>query len=416
VNGVESQDQGFGLAARPVAFVVIVQLVAMAVFGPFDAWAMRALSAHMSALAAEAVISAVQASIVVILFVKGGWWARPGPASGRGTRKAATVAILLLAYPILRVESWHDRAATEVALVLVSAAAVAASEELIWRGWVLGTLKRHFGSLAAVLVSSFLFGLAHLANLAHGGAPVAVGFKVIWATCLGVFFAGLLTASRSYWPSILAHAAINTISDLSRSSRFQVIAGTGVPIDLPIVAPLFAIVGMYLCCGEAHRKRWLLALGCYAVIAATGMVLSAKRPSAAPERIAARVTGFVRSLDPLEFTLKLELPSAYRRGLVSNVTTSETPLREGELHRGGSGWPSKGEVVIWISPLDGEEEDSPGIAVVRTVRARVPKAGHWVVRVYAEDNIAKGADQDSRKIWQERVELGPTAPRDRLLR
>lgn len=84
-------------------------------------------------------------------------------------------------------------------------------EEFIYRGFVLGWAGAWGGPVAAVLVSSLVFGFGHL----YQGPR-----HVLRIGALGVFFALLAMASGSLWPGILVHAAMDLASgDLGYRSR-----------------------------------------------------------------------------------------------------------------------------------------------------------------------------------------------------
>lgn len=73
-------------------------------------------------------------------------------------------------------------------------------EEIIFRGYVLWSVKRGFGTNVGVAISTLLFALAHLPN---GGGTVLA------ASGLGVVLAWLALSTRSLIPGMLAHAVFN---------------------------------------------------------------------------------------------------------------------------------------------------------------------------------------------------------------
>ena len=85
--------------------------------------------------------------------------------------------------------------------------APAVSEELLFRGLLLGLLLgRSVKPGAAILLTSFAFGVAHLDPI-HGGA----------ATVLGIYLGTVAWAAHSIRPAILAHAANNGVALLGAS-------------------------------------------------------------------------------------------------------------------------------------------------------------------------------------------------------
>jgi len=106
----------------------------------------------------------------------------------------------------------------------------ALTEELLFRGVVLGAWRRAVGTPAAVAVSSFAFGLWHvlpaLESHEHnpagagisarvGGRPVHVGGTVAATAAAGTLFATLRLGSRSVVAPVVAHAAVNQLGYLA---------------------------------------------------------------------------------------------------------------------------------------------------------------------------------------------------------
>lgn len=74
-------------------------------------------------------------------------------------------------------------------------------EELFFRGFLFAGLHNRFGMRWATLFSSAFFAMAHFTP----GALVPIFF-------LGVFFCLLYSRTGSLWPSILMHAAMNSLA------------------------------------------------------------------------------------------------------------------------------------------------------------------------------------------------------------
>ena len=97
--------------------------------------------------------------------------------------------------------SWLQ-AALSLSVFLVVAAL---SEEIISRGYLLTTLSDGLGQRTAILVTSFLFGAAHLRN---EGVSVQ-SFLIV--TLAGVFLGAIRMAYRSVYASTAAHVAWNWV-------------------------------------------------------------------------------------------------------------------------------------------------------------------------------------------------------------
>ncbi len=96
------------------------------------------------------------------------------------------------------------------ALLSVAAIAVAPAvcEEILFRGVILPSFLRPLGAPGAILGSALCFGMIHLD--AAGSALTA--YRVPFALAVGVGLGLLRVRTRSLWPSLLAHATLNTIT------------------------------------------------------------------------------------------------------------------------------------------------------------------------------------------------------------
>jgi len=129
-------------------------------------------------------------------------------------------------------------------------------EEVLLRGFCFYLLIKAWGTskkgvyLAAVF-QAVVFGVAHFGNLYH--MPVLdVTAQVIFATLIGLGFAGLVYLTRSLWPAIIVHTCINcsgTINDylVPGVSEFQSPGVGGYIVIIIIFLVLSTLPGlMYL--------------------------------------------------------------------------------------------------------------------------------------------------------------------------
>lgn len=131
-----------------------------------------------------------------------------------------TSALMVLATEILNVLcymfplSTAERVALERlysgGIVTIITACVVAPflEEMLFRGIFLRSFLRNYQATSAILLSSFLFGIAHL-NI----------YQFAVALLIGVFAGWLYVRTRSLWPSILVHAIYNGLSFLLYSKE-----------------------------------------------------------------------------------------------------------------------------------------------------------------------------------------------------
>jgi membrane protease YdiL (CAAX protease family) len=109
------------------------------------------------------------------------------------------------------------------------AALVPAIEELLFRGLFFFGLARRYGNGFALLVSAAFFGIVH-------GAPA----PAVYATVAGLMFGVLAMMTRSVWPGIALHAAINAVPVLL-PERVLPIDGFNVPSETPVHLPAWLV-------------------------------------------------------------------------------------------------------------------------------------------------------------------------------
>lgn len=374
---------------HPIGFVACVQVAAMVVFGPLDGW----VRPHVGGRIQSTLLTAGYAAVVVLLFVRGGWWRRAGRTSRPGLLLSALVIATVGAYLVLRVRTWHAFSIANIGLALAGAAAVAVEEELIFRGWILGTLEPRYGTVKAVLASSALFGIAHLASLFHDASLAWAVSRVVWATCLGVFVAGLLRVARTYWAPVAAHALFNSVGNLDRTAYARVFPDLGASLDMLVAAPVIMLVGAFLCFeGLRTLQRALAALVCTAGIVL--LVLTTLGGDAHPERggeavspTAPRVIRLEHGGRPTEMKLRLAVPRAWDGRLLIKGVTTTSPGTDG-----GSLWQ---EILVPDGPL----ADIAGEEVI-SHRLTFPKTGPWDVQVRFKGEL----------IWQCDLAIGTDAP------
>lgn len=88
---------------------------------------------------------------------------------------------------------------------------VGMAEEFLCRGIMTETLEEHYGtewsgSLKAILISSFIFGLIHFTNLILGASFIGVFGQVLNAFAIGVVFAVIYLRTGNLWVTVVIHA------------------------------------------------------------------------------------------------------------------------------------------------------------------------------------------------------------------
>ncbi len=146
--------------------------------------------------------------IVLAIFVTVlGWWRAigfNGAAQWRDLRLLILPAVVILVLPLLAgVEPVEGGS---LLYLSVGYLLVGLREETLYRGLILRIL-RPLGVMRSVLLTSVLFGLAHLTNLFVRANPALVLAQAVGSFCDGVGFAALRLRTNTLWFLIALHAA-----------------------------------------------------------------------------------------------------------------------------------------------------------------------------------------------------------------
>ncbi|NMB55821.1 MAG: CPBP family intramembrane metalloprotease [Leptolinea sp.] len=152
---------------------------------------------------------------------------------------------------------WSD--GSLIILYLLLYLSVGFVEEILFRGLMLSLMLRAWGKtrrgiLAAVVLSSVVFGVVHVVNLLMGRRDLlTTGTQILYALFFGVFFAACFLRSRSIWPVIFGHFLFDlcgSFQDLSAGHVFTrvqpAISLDAALVTLGILLPLFLIGLFYL--------------------------------------------------------------------------------------------------------------------------------------------------------------------------
>lgn len=176
----------------------------------------------------EMLHSSVQVALSIVIFVvisRSNWFKKTDIISfGKplvGRMWLAAVPITMIGAINLSSARWADMAVDgpRLAAWVFNNVSTGLFEELLLRGFCFYLLYTAWKSkknalVKAALAQAVIFGLAHLVNLRI--APnVDVFAQVIYATLLGIGFAGIVAYTKSLWPAIVAHSFINAMGDLN---------------------------------------------------------------------------------------------------------------------------------------------------------------------------------------------------------
>ena len=98
-----------------------------------------------------------------------------------------------------------------LSLIVLSFVATGPGEEILFRGGVQGILRRTFSPISAVLLSSALFGLAHVTSVVAASGAGGVWGYIVSAFLLGLVLGGLYEYTGNLLIPIVVHGAYNAV-------------------------------------------------------------------------------------------------------------------------------------------------------------------------------------------------------------
>ncbi len=98
----------------------------------------------------------------------------------------------------------------KAALLLIQLMVFAVGEEIAWRAFFQNQLQKAVPVPMALLVSSILFGLGHIAS----GSAVVVAYDVFFVAVNGCLYGIIFYKTKNAWVSAIAHFAANLFSVL----------------------------------------------------------------------------------------------------------------------------------------------------------------------------------------------------------
>ncbi|MDO9695151.1 MAG: CPBP family intramembrane metalloprotease [Candidatus Latescibacteria bacterium] len=186
---------------RPLLFVVLVSVIFMLCHLLWRWWLPDAAEETRSLLE-----KATSCLFALALTWWLGWWREAGLTVAPQPR-TWLVFLPLAVIPALMLVFSEFGPATAGRLLFLAAVALMTgfAEEVVFRGVAVHALLPG-GVLRAALLSSVIFGLLHLANLAAGAEPVATGLQVVFAGLFGFAAAAPRLVTGTLWPLVAIHA------------------------------------------------------------------------------------------------------------------------------------------------------------------------------------------------------------------
>lgn len=123
------------------------------------------------------------------------------------------------------------------------------AEEIYFRGIICGLWREH-GTIKAMILSSVLFGLSHLLNIAGGAEFVETILQICFALVYGMVFALIFAEGHSLFPCVLLHALHDFCSFISGEAcaKLEIIIGA---VQFVVLLAYF----VYLLCMTARQSK-----------------------------------------------------------------------------------------------------------------------------------------------------------------
>ncbi len=231
---------------HPLRFVGLLEISVVALFLAIFLILKRVLSSVDSSdidLLLNGVAYSMLAVATALLLERLHWWQAAG-----FRRPARWYYVLLFWLPLLPlllnaigglklapVEPWR------IVAFLVVSLLVGFVEEGIFRGLMLRALLPK-GIWTAAVVSFLLFGLAHSVNFALGEDPQAVALQLVYTTTIyGFASAALVIYTKTIWPIVIIHAAIDFFAWLQAGTTLNTSGVTFGDIFITVVGGTLAI-------------------------------------------------------------------------------------------------------------------------------------------------------------------------------
>ena len=135
--------------------------------------------------------------------------------------------------------------ASQYILLLLFTVAVGFNEEIYFRGLALKFMSEK-GLKKAILLSSLIFGILHLANAFNGKNTLYLILQMLFAFLVGFVLAEIVSITKSLWAVIIWHGAHDYIASITGDALDQmalIILGIQVAILIAYAIYLWAAIG-----------------------------------------------------------------------------------------------------------------------------------------------------------------------------
>lgn len=194
------------------------------------------------------------------------WRETPTPRMQPARRWLIAIPVLLVLLPLAQISDvpWAERSIGFVLLVVSGTLLVGIAEELYVRGILLTAVRGRHGELYALLVTSFVFAIAHIpSSIIHGVPIAAVAFQVAVLAATGSTYYWARRVTGRLWPAMLIHALTDCVLYLASgaadasSALTSSESGSTHPFAVPIQLALWvlAFISVFSAAKEDRRNR-----------------------------------------------------------------------------------------------------------------------------------------------------------------
>ncbi len=186
--------------------------------------------------------------VIAALITTSRSWRRLGYLGGAGSRFWTLMFPAWVSAALSLSGGIGDLSALRCAGWLGLGVVIAVGEETIFRGVALAAFMGH-GPRGAIIMSSLLFGAAHLVGIGSGIDIHMVLAQVVFATGLGLCFAWVRIASGSIWPCVIAHALMDGAGLASANGVASALRYESDSYPLALASAMGSLVwGIFLLC------------------------------------------------------------------------------------------------------------------------------------------------------------------------
>jgi membrane protease YdiL (CAAX protease family) len=170
--------------------------------------------------------------LVALCFLAGAGLQMPLAEIGNLVQEVWPISFDQLAYRhrLVHPKTWWAGVSALIALVLVAPV----TEELLFRGWLMRDLQDQYGRGAALMYSSLLFGVAHLAHVS----------SIIYATIGGLVLGAVALRTRSTLGSIAMHAGVNALPLLLPVTLLRIEGFNTLDQDVQHISPWLLLLSL----------------------------------------------------------------------------------------------------------------------------------------------------------------------------